>query len=185
MRPLLIAVALASVLALLVAVPTVGYAQQPVVHEKETVVKATIDAIDKDTRMITLKDKDGKSMDIYAGPEIRRFAELKIGDTVTIKTTESVVYRIRKPGEASQPSGKDEPVIVRSAGAKPAATKTTQETKIVTIKEVDQKTQGVTIQTEDGRTMSFKVDDKNILKGLNAGDKVVISYTTAVAMSVE
>jgi Cu/Ag efflux protein CusF len=186
MRPFLIALALAGVLALLVIAPSVALAQsQPVVHEKETVVKATIEAIDRDTRMITLKDKDGKSVEVLAGPEVRRFAELKIGDVVTFHTTESVVYRIRKPGEASQPSGKDAPVVVRSAGAKPGATKTTQETKIVTLKEVDPKTQGVTIQTEDGRTMSFKVEDKNILKGLAPGDKVVISYTTAVAISVE
>ncbi len=186
MRSILAAVALSGALALIVAVPTVALAEtQPVVHEKESVVKATIEAIDRDTRMITLKDSDGKSMEVLAGPEVRRFAELKIGDVVTFHTTESVVYRIRKPGEASQPSGKDEPVVVRSAGTKPAATKTMQETKIVTLKEVDPKSQGVTIQTEDGRTMSFKVEDKNILKGLAPGDKVVISYTTAVAISVE
>ena len=185
MKPIPTSLAIAGALALLIALPGVAYAQKPVVHEKEVVVKATIEAIDKDTRMITLKDKDGKTEIIFAGPEVRRFDELKIGDVVTFHTTESVAYRIRKPGEPAPPSSNDDPAIVRGAGVKPSASKTEQETKVVTVKEVDQKTQGVTIQTEDGRTMSFRVEDKNILKGLKAGDRVVISYTTATVISVE
>jgi Cu/Ag efflux protein CusF len=43
----------------------------------------------------------------------------------------------------------------------------------------------VTITTEDGKTMSFRVEDKKLLKGLQAGDRVVITYTTAVAISVK
>jgi Cu/Ag efflux protein CusF len=183
MKPIPTSLAVAGALALLIALPGVGYAQQPVVHEKEIVVKATIEAIDRDTRMITLKDKEGKTEIVFAGPEVRRFEELKIGDVVTFKTTESVAYRIRKPGEPAPASAKDEPAIVRSAGAKPGATKTEQETKIVMVK--GGRREVATIQTEDGRTMSFKVEDKNILKGLKAGDRVVISYTTATVISVE
>lgn len=178
--------ALSGVLAILIALPVAALAVEPVTHEKDAVVvKATIEAIDHDTRMITLKDKDGNTRDIYAGPEVRRFEELKIGDVVTIHTTESVVYQIRKPGEPAPPSSKDAPVIVRTAGAKPGGTKTEQETKTVTVKEVDQKTSAVTILTEDGRTRSFRVSDKKLLKDLNAGDRVVITYTTAIAISVE
>jgi len=183
MKKLLISLTLP---ALLFAFSGVTLAQKPVKHESEpVVVKATIEKIDHDTRMITLKEKDGKIRSILAGPEVRRFDELKIGDVVTFHTTESVAYRIRKPGEPAPPSSNDDPAIVRGAGVKPSASKTEQETKVVTVKEVDPKTQGVTIQTEDGRTMSFRVEDKNILKGLKAGDRVVISYTTATVISVE
>jgi Cu/Ag efflux protein CusF len=179
-------VALPSALAILIALPVAANAADPITHQKDTVtVKAKIEAIDHDTRMITLKDKDGSSRSIYAGPEVRRFEELKVGDEVTFRTTESVVYQIRKPGEPAPPSSKDAPVIVRNAGAKPGGTRTEQETKTVTVKSVDTKASAVTIQTEEGRTMSMKVDDKKLLKGLNAGDRVVITYTTAVAISVE
>ena len=178
--------ALPAALAMLIAVSGVSQAQRPVTHEKDAVViKATINAIDHDTRMITLYDKDGNVRDIYAGPEIRRFDELKVGDVVTFHTTESTVYQIRKAGESAQPSVKDAPVVVRTPGAKPGATKTEQETKTVTVKEVDAKASSVTILTEDGRTTSMKVKDKNILKGLAAGDKVTITYTKAIAISVE
>lgn len=185
MKQVLKTLALSAVVALLVGLPCLGRAQEPVVHEKDAVVvKATIDGIDHDTRTITFKDKDGKSWDVIAGPEIRRFAELKVGDVVTFRTTESVVYQIRKPGEAAAPAAKDA-AIVRTPGAKPGAVQTEQETKMVTIKDVNPKTMGVTILTEDGKTMSMKVEDGKLLKGLAAGDRVVITYTKAVAISIE
>jgi Cu/Ag efflux protein CusF len=186
MKRILTLLALPAALVILIATSGVSQAQAPVTHEKDVVVvKATIEAIDRDTRMITLKDKDGKSQDIYAGPEVRRFDELKVGDVVTFRTTESTVFQIRKAGESAQPSVKDEPVIVRTPGAKPGAMKIEQETKTVTVKEVDKKTSAVTILTEDGRTTSFKVSDKNLLKDLAAGDRVVITYTKGMAISVE
>jgi hypothetical protein len=43
----------------------------------------------------------------------------------------------------------------------------------------------VTIQNDDGKITSFKVEDSKLLKGLNAGDRVVITYTKAIAISVE
>jgi Cu/Ag efflux protein CusF len=186
MKRIFTLLALPAALVVLIATSGASQAQKPVTHEKKPVViKATIDAIDHDSRMITLKDKNGKSREIYAGPEVRRFDELKVGDVVTIRTTEATVYQIRKAGESAQPSVKDEPVIVRTPGAKPGATKIEQETKTVTVKEIDQKTSGVTIQTEDGNTTSFKVSDKKLLKGLVAGDRVVITYTKAMAISIE
>lgn len=187
MKRLLTTLALPGALAILMTLPVAALAADPVVHEKDAVVvKATIEAIDHDTRMITLKDKDGETKSIYAGPEVRRFEELKVGDEVTIRTTESTVFQIRKPGESAQPSTKDAPVIVRNATTgKPSATKIEQETKTVTVKGVDAKKSSVTIQTDDGKITSFKVEDSKLLKGVNAGDRVVITYTKAIAISVE
>lgn len=177
---------LAAALAMLIALPGVGFAQEPVKHEKDAVVvKATIESIDHDTRTITFKTKQGDIKSVVAGPEVRRFDELKIGDVVTFTTTEATVYQIRKAGESAQPSVKDEPVIVRTPGAKPAGTKIEQETKTVLIKEVNEKMSAVTFQTDDGKTWSMKVDDKKLLKGLKPGDRVVITYTKATAISVE
>ena len=185
MKRILTTLAISAVVALLIGLPCVSLAQEPVVHQKDAVtVKATIAGIDHDTRIITLKDKDGKAWEVVAGPEVRRFAELKVGDVVTFHITEATVYQIRKPGEAAAPSGKDV-AVVRQPGAKPGATKVEQETKVVTIKEVNEKTKGVTVQTEDGKTVSMQVEDSKLLKGLAAGDKVVITYTKAVAISIE
>ena len=43
----------------------------------------------------------------------------------------------------------------------------------------------ITVLTEDGRTVSFKVEDKNNLKDVKPGDKVEVTYTEAVMISVK
>jgi len=79
----------------------------------------------------------------------------------------------------------DDPAIVRTAGVKPGATVTQQDTVTVKVKSIDPKTGAVTVLTDNAGTMSFRVEDKKILKGINAGDRVVINYTTALVISVE
>ena len=89
-------------LAVLVALPLVARAQKPVTQTDAVELTTKIEAIDKTARLVTLKDKDGETETIHCGPEVKRFDELKVGDTVTFRYYESIAYAIRKPG---QPSG--------------------------------------------------------------------------------
>ena len=59
-----------------------------------------------------------------------------------------------------------------------------QLTATVTITELDPKVGSVTVKTEEGKTMSFQVDDKKNLKGVKVGDRVDITYTAAVMITV-
>ncbi len=89
-------------LAALVALPLAAHAQKPVTQTDAVELTTKIEAIDHTKRMVTLKDKDGVMETIHCGPEVKRFDELKVGDTVTFRYQESIAYSIRKPG---QPSG--------------------------------------------------------------------------------
>jgi Cu/Ag efflux protein CusF len=170
---------------LLAAVPSIASAQKPVTETEAVELTATIDAIDHDARRITLKDKSGATETVYAGPEIKRFDELKVGDTVTFRYYESMAYNIRKPGEASGPVKTGEQKVVRGTGPKPGGTVSRQETATVVIKEIDRKVPSVTVVTEDGRTASFKVNDKKNLEGVQVGDRVEMTYTVAMVISVK
>src|SRR5262252_7899926 len=68
---------------------------------------ATIVAIDHTKRTVTLKDAQGNVEDFVAGPEIKRFNEMKAGDSVTFSYHAAVVYQVLKPGEkpSSTPAG--------------------------------------------------------------------------------
>ena len=174
-------------LAALVALP--AFAGDPTAKPMEmkgtATMKATITAIDHDSRIVTLKDDKGNYSDVYAGPQVKRFDELKVGDKVTFKYQESVVFQIRKPGEAGMPSGEQPPAIARNATAKPSGSITEQQTANVTVQSVDEKAGAITVLTEDGRSMSFQVKDKGKLKDIKTGDKISITYTTALMISVE
>jgi hypothetical protein len=174
-----------TVLAVLAVLPLVARAQKPVTRTEATELTTKIETIDKTARLVTLKDKDGEMETIHCGPEVKRFEELKVGDTVTFRYYESVAYAIRKPGQPSGPLTQTGPVVTRSKGARPGGTVAQQVTATVTIKAIDPKVPSVTVLTEDGRTVSLKVEDKENLKDVKVDDKVEITYTEAVMVSVK
>lgn len=171
--------------ACLATLPLYAGEKKPITKSETVTVKTTIEAIDHAARTVTLKDKDGNYDILHAGPEIKRFDELKVGDKVTFKYTESIVFQLRKPGEPAPASGDGEVAIVRNPTEKPSGSMTEQATATVTVKAIDKKVPSVTVETEDGRTMLFKVEKKDRLKGVAPGDRVVITYTTALLVSVE
>jgi hypothetical protein len=143
----------------------------------------TIVAIDHTNRIIALKDMDGNTESIYAGPEVQRFNELKVGDMVTFKYYESVVYKIQKPGTASAPTGA-QTEVTRGTGPKPGGTVSQKLTATVTVTAIDLKVPSVTIKMDDGSISSFKVEDRKNLEGVKVGDRVEVTYTQALAISV-
>ena len=86
--------------ALCLAATGVASPQAPITKTKSVSATATIQAIDATKKTITLKDETGVEDTYSVGPEVKRFDELKVGDTVKMTYYESVVLVVRKPGEA-------------------------------------------------------------------------------------
>jgi Cu/Ag efflux protein CusF len=172
----------ASALALVLAIALTASAQKAMNQADAVTATFTITAIDSGARMVTLKDKDGSTHDMVCGPEVQRFNALKVGDTVTFRYYESVATAIRRSGSAPAMSGNAG--VTRTPGAKPGGTIAQQLTTTVTIEAIDMKVPSVTVRTADGNKLSFKVEDKKNLEGYKAGDKVDVTYTQALAISV-
>jgi Cu/Ag efflux protein CusF len=171
--------------ATLLLLPAATFAQAPKAVTQGAAVTETlvIQAIDSTARLVTLKSEDGTTDTIYCGPEVQRFSELKVGDKVTFKYYESIVYAIQQPG--TKPPEPAAVGVVRGKGPSPAGTMSQQLTAVVTVKAIDMTVPSVTITTEAGNTVSFKVEEKKNLTGVKVGDKVQITYTQALAISVE
>ena len=112
-----------------------------------------------------------------------RFNELKVGDTVDITYVESVVLRVRKPGEAASATTGDA-AVTRNTGGTPGGTIGAQVSTTVTVKALDPAVPSITVVTEDGRTVTRKIEDKKNLEGVKVGDKILITYTEALLVSV-
>jgi Cu/Ag efflux protein CusF len=145
---------------------------------------ATIVAIDHTNRTVTLKDAQGHIEDFHAGEDIKRFNELKVGDSVTFSYHAAVVLQVQKPGTAATPvqSGVQ---AVRGQGPKPSGAVTQQRQATVTIESIDPTVPSVTVRTADGHSMSAKVEDKKNIEGLKVGDKVTVTFTEALMVTVE
>ena len=146
---------------------------------------ATIVTIDHTQRTVTLKDAQGNIEDLHAGPEIKRFDELKVGDTVTFSYHAAVVYQILKPGATAAPAQTSGVSTVRGQGAKPSGAVTQQRQATVTVEKIDPAVPSITVKTADGHSMSAKVEDKKNIEGLKVGDKVTVTFTEALMITVE
>lgn len=159
-------------------------AQTPVTKSTSVTATATIQAIDSTARTITLRDEKGQEDTYSVGPDIQRFNELKVGDTVKMTYYESLVFQIRKPGEKPAADAIDA-AVNRGKGALPSGSAGIQERMTVTVKAIDPSVPSVTVTTQDGRTVTRKVDNKKNIDGLKVGDQVDITYTQALLTSVQ
>jgi Cu/Ag efflux protein CusF len=145
---------------------------------------ATIQAIDTTARQITLRTDTGEEDTYTVGPEVARFNEFKVGDKVKMTYYESIVYQVRKPGDTANVA-EDAAAFNRAKGALAAGTLATQEKRTVTVKAVDPAVPSITVTTEDGRTVTRKIENKKHLEGVKPGDRIDITYTQALLTSVE
>jgi hypothetical protein len=81
------------------AMPGMTMAQSKTVTSEMKVETGTVEAIDLATRAVTLKKADGTFVTTVAGPDIKRFAEVKVGDKITGRYYETIVVRVKQPGE--------------------------------------------------------------------------------------
>jgi hypothetical protein len=160
-------------------------AQQPVTKMKSVSATATIEAIDKTTRAVTLRNEKGEEEIYTAGPDVQRFDELKVGDKVKMTYYESIVLQVRKPGEEKAAETPVGTAMTRAQGSVPGGTLAAQEKTTVTVKAIDPATPSITVTTADGRTVTRKVEDKKNLEGVKVGDQIDITYTIALLTHVE
>ena len=161
-------------------------AEKPTFEKSELVtVTATVEAIDHATRMVTLKGPKGNMFTFKAGEEVRNLPQVKVGDQVVAKYYESLAIEVKKPGDATPGVTKEEVVGRAKPGEMPAGVVGSQVTITATVKAIDIKKPSVTLQGPEGKTKEIKVKDPKKLKNVKVGDKVVITYTEALALSVE
>jgi len=162
--------------------PPVTRPPAPVIKTATMTMTSAIQAIDAKARTVTLKHTDGTQETIYCGPEVKRFNELKVGDTVTFTYREAVVMSIAPAGAKA---GETQTNVVRGTGDRPGGTVSERMSAIVTVRGIDTAVPSITIQREDGNTASFKVENPKNIAGLKVGDRVLITYTQALAVSVK
>jgi hypothetical protein len=177
MKTPLIAAMLAAVV---VAGPSAQITTIPGQMRTET---ATIEAIERGSRQLTLLDKKGVSTLLTVPKEVSRFDAMKVGDIITVKYYDNVIVRVKAPGEKDV--DKDTASIVPGASERPGGTAATQRTLTATITNIDAKVPSITFKGPNNWTYSSRVEDKDALKKFKAGDKVDITWTEALLISVE
>ena len=145
---------------------------------------ATITAIDKKTRDVTLKGPRGNELTLTAGPEIKNFDQLKVGDLVDAQYVEALTLQLVKGGGQKVALTEKTDMVGAKAGAQPGGAMGRQVTVIADVVALDAATQTVTLKGPN-RTVDLAVKDPAQFKLIAKGDQVEAKYTQAVALSVE
>jgi len=144
---------------------------------------ATITAIDKATRSITLKSPQGDEMQVTAGPEVKNFDQLKVGDVVRIGYLEALVLELKKGGGLKVERTETAGAAAAQPGALPAGAAGRQVTVVGDVIKLDAATQTVTVKGPE-RTVDLKARDPEQFKLIAVGDQIQATYTEAVAVEV-
>jgi Cu/Ag efflux protein CusF len=147
-------------------------------------VAATITKIDAGTREVTLKGPQGREVTVQAGPEVKNFAQMKVGDKVNVEYVEALTLELKKGSTAPVARSDQAGAASAKAGERPAGMAGRQVTITAEVMAVDPKTQMVTLRGPR-QTVDLKVDDPEQFKRVAKGDRVEATYTEALAISVE
>jgi hypothetical protein len=147
-------------------------------------ITATVQAVDKAKRAVTLKGPEGNVRTITVGPEVKNFDQIKVGDQVVVQYLEALSVELKKGGTA--PVARTESAVAGTAkaGEKPGAGGARRITVTADVVAVDAAKQTVTLKGPE-RTVDVKVHDPDQFKLVKVGDQVEATYTEALAISVE
>ena len=153
------------------------------IKQEQITATATITAIDQATRSVTIRAEDGVVDTFTVSPDVTRFNQLKVGDTIKATYYESLVFQVRKAGAPASTAGTSVGAgrLVDVPGGKIGR----QDTTTVTVKAIDQTVPSITVVTAGGATLTRKVVDRKNLEGVSVGDKIDLTYTQGVVVSAE
>ncbi len=148
-------------------------------------VKATVDAIDLDNRMVTLRDAEGNVATVPVSEEARNLDQVEIGDEVTFSYLEAVAIELHKSSGAAK--GVIESVTGARAdkGEKPGASLAREVTMFGVVEAIDSAKPSVTLRGLKGKQVEIQVRDPERLEKVAVGDQVQVTYAQAVVISVD
>jgi len=146
---------------------------------------ATVEAVDQSTRMVTLKGPKGNSVTFKASDEVRNLAQVKVGDEVKFAYYESIAVRVLKKDEAFPATGESTAMARAKPGEKPAGVIGTETSVNATVTAIDKKAKTATLMGENGKSVTVSPLRPEKLDEVKVGDRLVITYTEAVAVKVE
>lgn len=140
--------------------------------------------IDKKTRTITFKNKEGESK-FVAGPEIKNFDQIKKGDRLSVSYELAVAIELIKTKSDGVRSKVETNTVTSSkANEKPSETIANKTTITADIVEVNRDKKLVSVKGPSGKVTTVTVKNPALLADVKVGEQVKVIYYDAMAASI-
>jgi Cu/Ag efflux protein CusF len=173
---------------MLAACATTSEAPKEAKISDEVTVQAKVAGIDKETRTLTLERSDGSYVEVVAGPEVRNFDQIAVGNTVSASYVVSLSARRLDPDEPDVEPSADVVAARAEPGEAPAGAISADMKMTVVVKSVDVDRHIVTFTDPGGVLHAIEAErdqGKAFVKGLKPGDRVELIYEEMLVMGVE
>ena len=182
---------LVPIAALLLATSAVWAGDDEAVMEKPSfsatqsmTVSAVVDAINHETRVVTVTKTDGESLTFTASEDARNLDQVTVGDVLVAEYMETVSVEVLA-NDGMEPDAAQASAMARTRkGEMPGAA--AMETTIITatVEEINIEMNTFKLKGPDGTVEEYVARNPENLKRAAVGDLVVITMTSAVAISV-
>jgi hypothetical protein len=163
-----------------------AWAQEPAVTNTLVKSRATVKAINPATREVTIEGDNG-TVTVQAGPEVKNFNNIKVGDQVLTSYYRGTMAEIVQGGKKLSDPAAATFAYGNSPGMKPAGGVGHSVTVTAKIQDVNIPTNTVAFTKADGTTHIVQVKSpemQNFIRQLKRGDTVQVTFTDSFAVSM-
>lgn len=160
--------------------------EKPSLYSSQIVtVTASVEAINHETREVTLRGPEGNTTSFVASEEARNLDQVSVGDIVMAEYEQSLSVEVFA-NDGSVPGAGEFAVAGRSEkGEMPAMAAIDSQVITATVEEINIEANTFKLKGPSGEVNEYVARNPENLKKAAVGDLVVITYTEAVALSVE
>jgi len=159
---------------------------KPSIFTSQTVtMTAEVEAIDHETREVTLKGPEGNTASFVASEEARNLDQVSVGDIVMAEYEQRLSIEVFA-NDGSEPGTGEMAVAARSElGEMPGMAAVDSQVVTATVEEINLENNTFKLKYPSGEINEYVAQDPENLRKAEVGDMVVITYTEAIAISVE
>ncbi|WP_128080091.1 hypothetical protein [Roseicella frigidaeris] len=148
---------------------------------------SVIEAVDQRERSVILRSEDGTLTTLFLGQRVRNLPQVKAGDRVVTRVTQSVAVALTPPDAPGLPPVAGEGAAVAPPGALPGATYVRSLRLPVTVNAVDRRNNAVTVTGPQGQTQTVSLRDqkmRDFARRLRPGDRVQVTIVEGISIEV-
>jgi hypothetical protein len=160
--------------------------EKPHIFTSQSVeITALVEAIDHETRQVTLRGPQGNSVTFIASEEARNLGQVEAGDSVNAEYVQSISIEVMANPGVQASAGELSAMGRTEKGEMPGMTAIDTLVATATVEEINLEANTFKLKGPDGLVEEFTARNPENLKRAAVGDLVVITHTEALALSVE
>ena len=152
---------------------------------QSSMVSAVVEAIDHETRVVTVRKTDGEEVTFTASTEARNLDQVSVGDILVVEYVETVSIEVME-NDGFEPEAIEAAALARTEkGEMPGVAAMAASVVISTVEEINLEANTFKLKGPDGVVNEYVARNPDNLKRSAVGDLVVITVTEAIAITVE